>query len=393
MKKLALILFLFVVTFAEAQKTTVVSAFTYRNRGQLDKAKDAIDQATLDEETKGMAKTWAYRGNIYLDIFLTDNPKYKGLDSNALDVAYEAYLKALQLDEKKEFNDQIKGPMYICGEQFYNKGVKLYNKKLYPDAMKSFEKTIGINTSFGVVDSNSLYNAALAGELSKDPELLKKSKEHYKKLVEVKFKQPTVYASLSKIYMIDKDTLNALKVIKKGRSVLGNNLELIIAETNIYLASGKTKEAQENLKLAVEKDPNNSNLYFAIGSNYDIMANDKNSKPAEAAIAVAEAEKAYAKAIELKPDFFDAIYNMGALFFNAGVKVVEEANKLTDNAQYEIEKQKADELFKKALPFLEKAEKLQPTDKSTLFSLKQLYARVGNQERYKEIDAKLKGLK
>jgi tetratricopeptide (TPR) repeat protein len=393
MKKLSILILFLAAGFVQAQKTTVVSAFTYRNRGQLDKAKEAIDEATANDDTKNMAKTWFYRGNIYLDLYLTDNPKYKGLDTNALIVSYDAYMKAQQLDEKKEFTDQIKGPMYICGEQFYNKGVKFYNKKLYNEAMSCFEKTIGINNSFGVVDTNSYYNAALAAELSKDPNNVKKAKDYYKKLVDVKFRQPSVYSSLSKMFMNEKDTVKALNVIKKGRSVLGNNLELLISETNIYLASGKTREAQDNLKLAVEKDPKNPNLYFAIGSNYDQMANDPKTKPEDVLNAIAEAEKAYSKALELKPDYFDVVYNMGALFFNQGVKIVEDANKITDNALYAKEKERAEVAFKKALPFLEKAEQLMPNDKNTLISLKQLYARVNNKDRYNAIDAKLKTIK
>ena len=43
-----------------------------------------------------------------------------------------AYQKALELDKEKEFNDQnIRITLCVCGEQFYNKGVEYYNKKLF----------------------------------------------------------------------------------------------------------------------------------------------------------------------------------------------------------------------------------------------------------------------
>ena len=43
------------------------------------------------------------------------------------------------------------------------------------------------------------------------------------------------------------------------------------------------------------------------------------------------AEKSYKKAIELKPDYFDAIYNLGALYVNDAVGIMGKANKLDLN--------------------------------------------------------------
>ena len=48
------------------------------------------------------------------------------------------------------------------------------------------------------------------------------------------------------------------------------------------------------------------------------------------------------------------------------------------------------DVFKQALPFLEKAAELNPTDRNTLMSLKQLYARLGMNDKYKEVEQKLK---
>ena len=57
---------------------------------------------------------------------------------------------------------------------------------------------------------------------------------------------------------------------------------------------------------------------------------------------------------------------------------------------YEKLKAEGKELFGKALPFLESAEKLSPADQNTLASLKQLYALTGDNDGYKRVSDKLK---
>jgi len=375
MKKLFfLIPFLCISLFIKAQPIQVQSAFNYLKRGQLDKAKEAIDAAIIHEKTMNDPKTWFYKGNVYLDIHLTQEPKYKALEKNALQIAYDAFQKSIELDPNKEYLDQVKVRLYICGEQFYNLGVSLFNKKEYGNALIAFEKTAKVNGIFGVQDSLATYNAALCGQLDKQPA---KAKENYMKLVKMNYRNPQIYTALSDIYKAEGDTAQSLKIIQNGRTKFPDDYNLIISETNIYLAKGETEKAQKNLQLAVEKNPTNENLYFAIGANFDVLGNFD------------EAEKAYKKALELKPVYFDAIYNLGALYFNKGVSIFEKADKISDMKLYDVEKQKFEEMWGKALPYLEKANELDPKDRNTMISLSQLYARLKQYDKAKAMKEKL----
>ncbi len=385
MKRLALCLIaVFSTALTFSQTTKVVSAFNYLRNGQLEKAKLNIDEATLNDQTKSQAKTWFYRGNIYLSIYLTKEPKYKALDSNALQTSYDAYQKAIEIDNQIS-NESLMPPspmmgLYIIGEQYYNQGVDLYNKKDYVNALARFEQTKKINGIFGAKDSTATFNAALCAMQLKDN---KKAKQYLEDLTKMNYKQPMVYTQLSNIYKAEGDTNKAAVTIGKGRKVFPSDLNLIISEINLYLAKGKTKEAQDLLDLAVSKDPNNPTLHFAVGANMDEFGNFE------------QAEKSYNKAIELKADYFDAYYNLGALYVNKAASVMEEANKLpiTETSKYDELKGKADKLLEKALPALETAEKLNPNDYNTLITLKQLYARKGDTEKIKTIDEKIKNLK
>jgi tetratricopeptide (TPR) repeat protein len=108
-----------------------------------------------------------------------------------------------------------------------------------------------------------------------------------------------------------------------------------------------------------------------------------------------EAVAAYKKSIELKPDNFDAVYNLGALYFNDGAELANKANKIPANkvAEYDAAKKKFEAKFKDALPYLEKAHQINPTDIATMESLRQLYARLGDLAKAGEMKKKMEGTK
>ena len=93
---------------------------------------------------------------------------------------------------------------------------------------------------------------------------------------------------------------------------------------------------------------------------------------------------------KIHENYFNVLYNYGALYFNKGVarlKEIEDEN-IRDNKIYSAEHAKAEDIMIKALPLLEKAHELKPTDRSTINSLKDLYARSednANWERMQEL--------
>ncbi len=392
MKRIGILLIgVLMITGLNAQNSKVVSAYNYLRNGQLDKAKEAIDAATVHVKTKDAAKTWFYRGNVYLAIQVSQEEKYRNLDANPLKEAYDSYQKAISIDDKvMNSNLRPSSPMqglYFCGDQFYNVGVKLYNEKKYVEAMESFENAIKSNNIFGKVDSLAMYNAALCSELSDEPD---KAKKHYIQLLKLNYTKPTIYTSLSAIYLNEENPEKALEIIEKGRRVYPDDFNLIIAETNFHLAAGNSEKALELLNIAVEKDPENQTLYFAIGSNFNTIVDDTAKTLEEKTKAFLEAEKAYLKAIEIDPTYFDPIYNIGALYFNEGIKIFEVADAIQDFELYAKEKEKYDAMWEMALPYLERALEIDDANLNTLISLKQLYARTNQPEKLKKVNEKLK---
>ena len=105
-----------------------------------------------------------------------------------------------------------------------------------------------------------------------------------------------------------------------------------------------------------------------------------------------EAIKSYQKAIELKSNNFDALFNLGIVYYNLGVRQIDMANSVPSNQseKYEAEKVKADLEFKKALPYLEKAYELKAEDRSLLEGLKNVYYRLQMLDKYEVMLESLK---
>lgn len=381
MKKISLfILTLMIANASFAQKVALQTAINWLNYDDLDKAKESIDQASKNESTAAMAKTWYYRGQIYHSIYESTKEQFKPLKPGSLEEAFIAYEKTLELDTKGEYKEDIMKRLNVVSSQMQNQGVEFYRNKDYTSSLGSFEKSISISEKYlGLVDTLAIYNAALSADKGNN---IDKAKKYYTKLIDANYGGAKTYGLLSNLQMAQKDTTGALQTLKSARQKYPSDPDLSITELNIYLSSGRDKEAAEQIESAIVNDPKNANLYFAKG-----VLNDKLGKT-EVAI------ESYKKAIEMKPEHFDANYNLGAMLFNDGAEMINKANALPASKQKEYDsiKGKADARFKEAKPYFESAYRINPKDVATMQSLRQVYTRLNELEKASEIKKEMDAL-
>lgn len=369
MKRILTAVFISLALGSYAQRAQVQSAYSYLKYEQLDKAKESIDIAVTNENTMNYDKAWYYRGLIYQALY--KNEKFGNLSSDPLNEALRSYNKALELNPKFEYADDITEKKKILAQQFADMGYVNYNLKNFAGALSAYEGVVAIMPN----DTSSYFNAALCAERAGN---VAKAKQFYTKLDEMQYKDAKMYHSYAQLYLTEGDTTKALEVLSRGLSRFPEEKSILITQTNIYISSGKTAEALNAINMAIEKDSTNANLYFAKGTLVE-----KTEKSKDAAIA------AYKKAIELKADYFDAYYNLGALYFNDAAHLANEANSIKDNNQYAKAKAVFEAKFKEAKPYLEKAWELNPKDQSTMISLKQLYATINDTVNYAKVKAAL----
>jgi len=365
-----------------AAQKDVVSAYNANQDGDYLKAAEFIDQAILDEKANIKEKTWRYRGNIYTNL-AADSALYAQVP-DALEKAATSLAKAEELDVKERYTSErmadIARGATIAGQA----GIGYFNSGVYGRAGELFLTAADMTNMLGAVDTMAIFNAALCFEKAG---LYDMAVAQYMTCGGYGYQVPDVFLFSANIQKMEGDTAKALTTLKNARLDFPREQALIIEELNIYLIAGQFEQAKDNLMLAAEQDPTNEILWFSLGSVYD------NLDMQEEAIA------AYSKSLAIKTDYFDANYNLGALYFNMAVQMVNDANDMWKPrmSKDESTKQKSLEdggkaMFSTALPYLEQALAVDANDRETLRSLRDIYARVGMDEKMLEVSAKLKTL-
>lgn len=361
-----------------AQNANVVNAYNYMQDGQLAKAVEFIDPATLDPKTGAAEKTWRYRGDIYRMIVMGEDAALKSQFPDALDKAVESYLKANELDTKGSYKiENVKALGALQGLSL-NTGNEAFTAKNYDAAIANYARSEKIAKTFGMVDTNAIFNSALAYESKGDgPGAIAR----YREAIAAGYNKSEVYRYIASLQRKSDDVNGAIATVREGRTKFPDDKELILDEMSYLLAAERSEEAEESVKLGIQKDPNNAVLWSILASLYDKKASDAKDEPTMVEW-YSKAEEAYKKSIELDAKFFDSYYNVGVLYNNRAAFEYEKCNKIKSDAEYTKCKAVADDIYVKAIPYFEKAHELNATDLPTIQQLMKLYAKNGDQAKY-----------
>lgn len=359
----------------------------------------------------------------------------------------KAFKEAMANPNKKDdFSDQIKFAVNMQSITVFNCGSKFFNDKKYKEAAESFQQSIMAKDIIGIADTLGYYNSALCYERLKD---YNNAAKMWAKCAELKYNGADAYAGMANAYRNAGKEEESAKALKAGRAAFPKDQGLIISEVNYFLGKGDNAAAEKSINEAIALDSKNATLYFALGSVYDNLANPKGyvdigmdraevekltgaatrsekvtlegkeyenafygtkritydngkvkaitgdkvidlKKPANYTELIQKGENAYKKSIEIDGNYFDALFNLGAMKYNEGAEIMNKIKDISDDALYNAEKGKADEKFKAALPYNEKAREVNPKDRDNLMMLKNIYARLGNTEKASEINNLLK---
>lgn len=384
MRKLTFIMImLFCATLTYAQKGKVSQASSYLSSGKLDEAKKLIDEAITHENCVNDAKCHFVKGQIYQGIFESPLPDYRKLDPNALDVAYEAYQKALQLDEKGKMAKKLKTQYQNLIIDFNNKAVECYNSENYKGALEAFKKVLEIEKSPVInstaVDTVVIFNAAISAQRSKE---YAEAEKYYKEALKYDYEPARTYAMLANVLKEQGKEEEAVQYLHKGYELYPNDAVMLVELINYYLLGGEPEKAEKYLDAAIQQDPNNASFYRAKGSLYEKMGEPK------------RAVEMYEKALSIDPKDFASQYNLGTAKLNEVIKFHEQVNNIVDADEYNKSIEKVYKGYEEVIPYFEKAHEIDPQERNTMETLKALYFKLRTtspdyQKKYDDIKAQL----
>ena len=156
--------------------------------------------------------------------------------------------------------------------------------------------------------------------------------------------------------------LTGIKLFPKNNTILDGLMQFYTAEEGV----GDPAELTTMIENSLKDDPTNYDLWFGRGRVYNAIKNFD------------ECIKSFEKCAELRPDAFDANFYMGYFIIE---KANDAINTLNSNSgisydEYEAENAKINLIYAEAIPWLEKAHNINPSDVGTIEFLNSLCFRL-----------------
>ncbi len=375
-KSMLLLCVLAVALNGYAQKGKVNTAEMSLTDGKVMDAKKDIDAALNDAETQTSVKAWRVKGDVYKNIYETN--VYYAQNPNCLFDAKDAYIKALSLETNPKKQKDYSTPLSALEGYIFNEGLNRYKQNNNEDAYRHFVAAYSINElllSKGLqksIDTSALFAAAVSGASVKKYAEVTPMLE---KLVSMSYNEPSVYESLAQIYEETKNTEALVEIVKKGLAKYPDNKNLKVIELNQALSSNDLSAQIQKFEDAVKKEPKNTSYLFNLAVIYD--------KAGQAD----KAKATYEQIIATDTKFGDAFYNLGIMTFNEGIELNKKMNALDDKEvdKYNALKKQRDEIFQKALPYLENAYQINSKNPDYKQSLRKVYAAMNMLEKAKAL--------
>ena len=389
------------VVFGQKKAVADAERIAKDSKPDFNEARALIKGAMENAETKDDAKTWYVAGLIEDTQFSTENMKQILGQKPDEAVMYEAlgnilpyFKESYRLDQlpnekgqvKPKYTKNIKGTLNANILYYLNGGAYFFDQRNYKRAHDFFEQYLEIadlpfmkGEKAAARDSNFMivqFYAAIAAMQMDNPQQAIKDLNRAKG---TDYRRFDVYQSLCYVYdQVLKDTVGLEKTLEEGMKLFPDSSYFLNNMINVYISTKRNEQAMQLLNTAISKSPNNPQLYFALGSLYEVGLKDE-----------AKAEEAYKKALDLDPENPSNIFSVGRLYFNQGVSLLDKANSLNDQNQYKAEKAKAEAMLRKALPFFEKAHKLKPEEREYMIGLRGIYYNLSMNKEFDAINAEM----
>ena len=372
-------------------------------------ARAAIEEAIAAEPT---AETYYWAGMIGYQELAQENYNqmlgkgvHQDIAGKAVEESYAYWLKADELasalvpnkkgdlvpaDPKVRSNISKKMLEYYKNQELVKYGIYLNEQRDFANAYEAFKMHIDIP------ELAMMQDAKLQKEMPRDT--IYQQYKYYAGIFAVQSeKHPEAIAILSEMkdgdyeaisvnqflyqeYVAMNDTANFVATLQNAIARFPQESWFLQNLINYYIFSGQEQTAVDYLAQAIEREPNVAQYHLIKGNL------DENLGHYEDAL------KDFDNALAVDPTLADAMAGKGRVYYNQAVKLNEEAAMISDNKAYKKALDEMNEVFRKSLPFFEKAHEMAPEERSYIQVLKGLYYRFNDEAKEAEMKALLETL-
>ncbi len=360
-----------------AQKDELKTAERALKKGDYQTAIAAVKsldgmEATMEDKYK--ARYYFVKGQAYStsdlaiaadafnNLFSYEKEKNKDKYSSKAQPLLQGVIKrvserAIKLYNAKDYKNAT-GDFYLTYKLSPRDTIFLYNAAVSASLAKEYDTSIqyyrnlleigytGISTNYFAINKKTGVKENMGSKAMSDAYV--RSGSHEKPSVEkTKSKQADIVKNISYVLIEQGKTEEAIVAIKEARKQNPKDVNLILNEAQLYIKLEDNEKFAALMKEAIELSPNDPILYFNLG-----VINQNDNK-------IEDAIGYYEKAISLDPNYGDAYLNLAIAVLSGEQAIVDEMNNNLQNfKKYEELEKKQKALFRRALPYLEKADEI-----------------------------------
>lgn len=261
----------------------------------------------------------------------------------------------------------------------YNAALVATEAKEYSTALGFYEKLIdlgytGVSINYYAIEKESGKEQVFQDEKSRDFSVdvigtHESPRDEMAKSVEI-----DIYRSIAAIYRIEENYEKSIVYLEKAKLIDPNDINLILLESNVRWEMGEVDSYQKLISRALEIEPDNVDLVFNLG----VVNADKGN--------FNDAISYYNKAIEINANYTKAYLNAAALILDREGPMIEEMNSLgtstADYNRYDELKIERENLYREAIPYLEKVYELENDNLNAARTLRNIFSALDETESY-----------
>ena len=325
----------------------------------------------------------------YVDVYVVNGmiegwDQKKAIKENLAETAIASYAKAYEMDPKTE--SKVAAGVLNLANALAIQADALNNMGKVAEAAAAFELAFRAQQVVPAIkaDPNNLYNAGMlttmhAATLQGEEALaaFNKGEKIFADALAAGFKDESgnIYYYIFHCFYGQKEKnrdeylakakealLTGIKLYPKNTTILDGLMQFYTAEEGV----GDPAELTGMIEASLKEDPTNYDLWFGRGRVYNAMKQYD------------ECIKSFEKCVELRPDEFEPNFYTAYFIIEKANAEVEKLNS-TPNMSYQLyeeENAKINLIFAEAIPWLEKAYAINPSDGATLEYLNMLCFRL-----------------
>ncbi len=401
----------FLSVAAVAQKSEIRDAGDAVEDGNYAEAKTELQTAESmlsEANEKWTERFYLYKGQAYLG-----NGENASLED--LETAAEAFQKAQELGNEEEavqgfdqvrnalvqsaINDQNTEDFESASDKLYysyqlNKQDTLYlyyaaanslNGQDYTTALEYYKdlKELGFDGSgveYLATNVETGEEEIMSTKEQRDI-MLKTGEYENPQEREIPSKKGEIAKNIALIYIQEGEDEKAIEAIKDAKAENPDNIALLQAEADVYYRMGNKEKYNELMQEMVKKNPNDPNVYYNLGVTAAELGDNE------------KAIEYYKQALEIDPEMTNARMNIVVAILAKERAIIDEMNELgmskEDNKRYEELEEERKDIYKQAVPYLEKVIESDPENVNVIRTAINIYNQLGEQEKAAELKARL----